>query len=260
MRGARAGGVVAFVLGRDARARLGDAFGAVRFCERPDDLPAAVAACDSAAAFVELRDRARALTVPVIPRLRAECPLVGVVAYSDLSATTGEDIVAAARAGANGLVLRGFDDRGLALRAAVTTACDDAIARYTMRVLSPLVPPPSRGVLEYCLVNARYAPGIADIARALGVHRKTLVNRLAAAGLPPPQELINWCRLLLAARALEHAGEPVEHVAMALNFPSAPALRNMLRRYTGLRINELRANGGFAHLVGMLRGMIDPGR
>ncbi len=88
-----------------------------------------------------------------------------------------------------------------------------------------------------------------DVANALGVHRKTLVDRLKAAQLPSPRAIIGWCRLLVAARVLDDPGRTVEQVALMLDFPSGTALRNMCKRYTGLRTGEVRQNGGVRCLM-----------
>jgi AraC-like DNA-binding protein len=49
---------------------------------------------------------------------------------------------------------------------------------------------------------------------------------------------------VLAARRLEDPGRTVEEVAFELEYPSGNALRNMLRRYTGLRPVDLRSPAG----------------
>ena len=36
----------------------------------------------------------------------------------------------------------------------------------------------------------------------------------------------------------------IDAIAMRLDFPSDTALRNMIKRYTGLRASEVRARGG----------------
>jgi methylphosphotriester-DNA--protein-cysteine methyltransferase len=50
--------------------------------------------------------------------------------------------------------------------------------------------------------------------------------------------------LMVCARLLEDPGRSVSQVAMLADFPSSTSLRNMLRRYTGLRPLEIRENGG----------------
>ena len=67
--------------------------------------------------------------------------------------------------------------------------------------------------------------------------------------LPPPSELWAWSRVLLAARYLEVACRSVEWVALTVGYPSANALRNALKRYTGLVPSELREDHGFARAM-----------
>jgi transcriptional regulator GlxA family with amidase domain len=70
--------------------------------------------------------------------------------------------------------------------------------------------------------------------------------------------MIQWCRLLIAARMLEDPGRAVEHVALLLDFPSGASLRNMLKRYTGLRPLEIRENGGMRCVLHILRQTLSP--
>ena len=53
----------------------------------------------------------------------------------------------------------------------------------------------------------------------------------------------------MAARLLEDPGRTIEQVALKLDFASGTALRNMFKRYTGLRTTEVRENGGVRCLL-----------
>jgi transcriptional regulator GlxA family with amidase domain len=99
---------------------------------------------------------------------------------------------------------------------------------------------------------------VADAAAALGVHRKTLVDRLATAQLPTPSAMIAWCRLTLAAQMLEDPARSVEQIALLLDFSSAASLRNMLKRYTGLSPREVRENGGLRCVLHAFRQTLVP--
>src|ERR1043165_7519503 len=110
--------------------------------------------------------------------------------------------------------------------------------------LEPSVPEHVFPMLRYCLEHGRRNLSVEDLAGALAVHRKTLVDWLKAAGLPSPSSIISWSRLLVAARMLDDPGRTVEQVALLLDFPSGTSLRNMMKRYTGLVTSEVRQNGG----------------
>jgi transcriptional regulator GlxA family with amidase domain len=70
------------------------------------------------------------------------------------------------------------------------------------------------------------------------------VNHLRAAAAPPPQELLAWCRLSVVAELLSTTPRTIESIALQLDFPSDTALRNMMKRYTGLRATDVRTRGG----------------
>jgi AraC-like DNA-binding protein len=248
--------VAALVMSREGLARLRDGLRAVAPL-RPvltcRDLVAAVHGGLVGGAVVELRDAEGTPVAPTVRRLREGFPLVPILAYVSLERTDGRDLLEIANAGVSALIVRGMDDVGVALRGALASAQDDATARRAMAELAPAIPEPARVVVEYCLAHARQGPTVADIARALGMHRKTLCSRLVRAGLPSPQGVIGWCRLIHAAHMMEDVSRPLEHIALQLNFSSAASLRNMLARYTGLRPCEVRQNGGFDCVLHALR-------
>jgi AraC-like DNA-binding protein len=246
--------IVALMLDRVARARITETVRSIArpvFCDRVADVLRAVEVAyvrgtRVGAVIIESHDEDGASTVPLVAALRERAPAVPVLAYFSLTAAPSADILAVARAGVSGLILRGHDDVGSALRSALATASDDCAARHILRELEPALPRLAHEVVEHCVQHGREPLTVADVAQALGVHRKTLVNRLTAAGLPPPRVVIAWSRLCLVAYALEEATIPIERVAMDFDFPSATALRNMCKRYTGLRPGQVRANGGLA--------------
>jgi AraC-like DNA-binding protein len=73
---------------------------------------------------------------------------------------------------------------------------------------------------------------------------------LTAAGLPSPEQLLSWRRLLHAARLLDD-GRSADSVARALEFSSGSAMRKSLKQVTGLRPAELAARGGLRLLAGL---------
>jgi AraC-like DNA-binding protein len=121
------------------------------------------------------------------------------------------------------------------------------------------LPPTCAGVTPVATVirSSSYLPrNFTAVANALGVHRKTLVNYCCAVHFPTPSALVSWCQLFLVGYYLGHGNATVAAIAQQLDFPSATALRNLLKRYTGDRPQDVRAAGGlvvvrnaFAHAV-----------
>lgn len=100
------------------------------------------------------------------------------------------------------------------------------------------------------LDRADIAHSVGQVARALSVNRKTLVNHCQAEGFAPPGSVVAWCLILLTTALLATPGITVERIAMQLNFPSGTALRNLLKRHTGLRPIDLRTPTALAEMCG----------
>lgn len=217
--------VVALVLGRDRQARIQGGLrgrASVAFVARCAEVTQRVAAARVVAAILALRDADGVLSAPTVAELRRRFPLTPVLVLCPFAPAAG----------------------------------DDCVARRVLADLEGVVPAPARPALEFCVTQARQRLTVDGVARALGMHRKTLRRRLKGAGLPGPLQLIGWCRLLVAARLIEEPGRPLEHVAHDLDFPSAAALRNLLARYTGLRSREVREHGGVGCVLAAFRRVI----
>jgi AraC-like DNA-binding protein len=239
--------VAALVWESAARARLQEALrnqAAVRFCDRQEEVVALVDNDLVSVLVLDVRDRDGATTLPTVRRVRSGYPSVPIVLYCGLGPDTSREVLEFARAGVNDLVIRGVDDLRIPLRAAITAAQDHCSAKSILEELEPFITPSALPILQYCLENARRSMTVEQVAAAFGVHRKTLVERLTAAGFPAPSAVISWWRLLLAPRPREEPARSIEQVALVLDFPSGTSMRNMVRRYTGLRPYEVRENGG----------------
>jgi hypothetical protein len=108
--------VVALITDRVLRARIADGLRArsrIVFCDRVDEVrPAALAACSSTAGLgaviLEPRDCDGVPTDALAAVLRACVPFAPVLAYCSPAAAASGDILAMARAGVSGLLLRGL--------------------------------------------------------------------------------------------------------------------------------------------------------
>jgi len=195
------------------------------------------------AVLVEPWDECGTPATDAVRVLRGEFRWLPIAIYCRLEPLEAREIIALGKAGADLVVLRGYDVLHRTLRELLARTRARRIAHAVLPAVEDTLPRSVVPVLAYCLDHADAALTVVTVARALSLSRKTLANRLAAAGLPAPSAIISWCRVLLAARLLEDRARSVEGIALALHFGSSAALRNMLRRYTGLRTSQIRAGG-----------------
>ncbi len=195
---------------------------------------------------IEPTDALGAPTERIIRSIRERFPRLSVLGHVMMKPGMSAQVLSFARAGVHELIVAGIDDTATVLRLALQRASRRCLAEEVYAEVSGSLPREAAQLVRYCLEHASEVPTIDDISRALGVHRRTLVNRMQQAMLPPPSELWAWSRVLLAARYLEVPGRSVEWVAHTVGYPSGNALRNALKRYTGLVPSELREDHGFA--------------
>ncbi len=198
---------------------------------------------------IEPRDAQGQSTDAFIRSIRERFPRLSVLGHVMMKPGMSSQVLSFARAGVHELIVAGIDDTAMVLRHALQRASQRCLAEEVYAEVSGSLPRAAATLVRYCLEHASEAPTVDEISRALGVHRRTLVNRMQQAMLPPPSELWAWSRVLLAARYLEVPGRSVEWVAHTVGYPSANALRNALKRYTGLVPSELREDHGFARAM-----------
>jgi AraC-like DNA-binding protein len=223
--------------------------GRVEFCCRVAELPEIVLRHRARVIITDLWDVTGTPTAPAVRRLHSHHSAIPILAYCAPGPRTSGELLAMVHAGISGIVFREVDDPGRVIRSALECAEDRRLAETVTGAIGPLVPTQGRTFIAYCIEHARTAPTVAEVASSIGVHRKTLVNWMLQAGLPTPRAVTAWSRILLATWLLGAAERSVESVALDLGFGSASELRNMLRRYTGMRPAELRGPGGFPRVL-----------
>ena len=246
--------IVALVLGRLERARLQDAVRGSAVVEAVDtvaDLEQLVARSIPrvVAVMAEPFDLHRTPTAPALARLRAEYPGVALVGYCQPGHKHSGEILALARAGVHELVFRGVDDSGIALKQALARASQTSASREVLNALRPVVSAKALVIVESCVQYAWPDLSSRGLAVALGMNVKTLVKHCRTNGLPAPGALLNWVRLMVVAYLLQAEGRALEQVAGALGLESASPLRNLIKRYTGLRALEVRGQGGLPVVI-----------
>ena len=180
--------------------------------------------------------------------LQRRFPKLALVAYVGANADRGHDLFDAGRVGVDVLVIADRDDSD----ASLATLFEQAEARTVVSAVRSALAdakPAARDALLTAVTRAHERLTAERLARVLAVPRRLLSARLQDAGFPPPQQLVTWGRLFVAAHMLEDRQRSVESVAYALHFASGSAFRNTCQRYLRGRPQEIRERGGGEYAV-----------
>jgi AraC-like DNA-binding protein len=163
----------------------------------------------------------------------------------------GHDLFDAGRAGVDGLIIADEDDAPRSLLALIERSESKSLAGLIRRSLDGIDPLVTDAVLlSVTRAHERLSP--VGLARLLAQPRRAVADRLAAEGFPPPQRLLTWGRLIVAAHMLEDAHRSADRVAATLDFPSGSGFRNTCQRYVQATPGEIRTRGGASYVVRML--------
>lgn len=207
-------------------------------------------ACEDEAvhlAVVDLFVDGRANFDPV-RQLKLRFARVTLVAYVTFTPGRARDLFDAGRAGFDGLLIVDQDDSTLQLKSVIEQAEARGVAgliRHRLGALQPLV----RDAVLVAVTRAHLRLTAHRLAEILSSSRRTLVAKLAQDRFPPPQKLISWGRLIVAAQMLEDRNRSADGIARVLDFPSGSAFRNSCQRYLRASPQEIRAKGGARFVV-----------
>lgn len=179
----------------------------------------------------------------VIRRLKLRAERLTLVAYVTVTPERSRDLFDAGRAGLDGLLIAGQDDTPAAFRAVL----ERAEARGVAQLLRPRVahyPLMVRDAIMVAVTRAHLRLTGQRLAEICGASKRALLSALDEAKCPPPQKLITWGRLIVAAQMLEDEQRTADGVARMLDFPSGSAFRNTCQRYLGATPQEIRSKGG----------------
>lgn len=207
------------------------------------------------AVILEARDASNRPSAGLARQVTRLFPTIPVIGYCSALAADSQDIIALSSAGVHELVFKKLDDHAALLRALLLSAEQACIADLVLHHLDAHLPMRVRSFVEYCLTNPEEAHSVNQVAYALGVNRKTLVNHCRTEGFPPPGTVVAWCLILLTVGLLSTPGVTVERISIQLNFSSSTALRNMLKRHTGMRPGELRTANALGELCARFLGI-----
>ncbi|HET7585147.1 MAG TPA: AraC family transcriptional regulator [Gemmatimonadaceae bacterium] len=226
-------------------------------CADWNDLARRCAASPVSLAVVEVRAQV-AGEAERLQQFRVRYPSIPVIVYLP-TRTTLEEAFAVGRAGADAVLPEGEDEVASEVLALVERTLADGVGEFVRRAAAD-VKPTARDAIQLAVSRAHERLSPARLASLLGVRRKTLARRLAAAGCPNPQRLITWGRLIMAGRLLEDEQRSADAVAAALDFPSGSAFRNTCQRYLNASPRQIRARGGARFVVGALLRQIHSAR
>jgi AraC-like DNA-binding protein len=189
-----------------------------------------------------------AMNLEPLRQLKRRFPRLTTVAYVTVSAARARDLFDAGRSGVDALIVADEDDDP----ATVCTVLEQAEARGVAGLVRAALDGAHPNVRDAVLVSVtraheRLTPH--RLAETVSVSRRVLARQLVDAGLPPPQKLLTWGRLVVAGGLLEDPDRSADSVALALHFPSGSAFRNACQRYLSATPSEIRARGGAAWVV-----------
>lgn len=207
----------------------------------------------AALVLTELRDASGGSTKPMIARLHQRLPDLPIIVLGGFRELTNKEILELGTLGATEILEYGTTGFGEELQSAISKSKEHGPATAMARTAQPLIPEDVRDFFAVCAqAGASRGPTDSTI-RAAGLAPRTARDRLRRAGLPPPQRIITWSRLLHALWRLELSGKPVKAIAAELGYGGEVALRNQLKRYTGRTMGEVRAAGGFRFLLALFK-------
>jgi AraC-like DNA-binding protein len=214
------------------------------------DWAALLRACDREPVRVAVLDlfATGAPNFEALRQLKQQLPRLAVVAYVTMSPERAHDLFDAGRAGIDGLVLAGEDDSPRSLLALIEKSESRSLTGLLRRSLEGVDPAVVDAVL-LAVTRAQESLSPTQLARLLALPRRDVALRLAMAGLPAPQRLLTWGRLIVAAHMLEDEHRSADRVAAALDFPSGSAFRNTCQRYLHATPGEIRARGGTSYVL-----------
>lgn len=228
-----------------------EAAGGVHHVVRPArgwaDLTALAGVSSCAVAFVDPY-REGAFAAAEIRRLRERAPALEIVACADFSARPPADAFSLALLGVRALV-DGAEGPAAWLRI-LHQHLNRGPLDELVESLAEVVPPGVHGWLGAALLDPSLPNTVPELARAARCSPRTLRRSLGAAGLPSPEQLLAWRRLLHAARLLGD-GRTADSVARALGFSSGSALRKSLKALTGLRPRDVAGPAGVRRVAAL---------
>src|SRR5258708_27307765 len=190
--------------------------------------------------------------IHLITELRRVFPAIPILGYCLSSAEHLDDLRRMAVAGVHQLLLDATADSRSVVRTAIEASRRQCAASQIFAQIQDVVPVKLHPLVQATLENPLRTTSVSDLARELGVDRKTLHNWCQAEQFLGPRDLLRWTRLLLAAARLNWSGRSLTSVAIELYYPTDNSLRIAIRRQFQVQPSAMK-RGGVDRAVNALR-------
>lgn len=237
--------VLAFGLTDDTLRIVGDAVGQenVKPYQALSHLEAHLLCLTDVCLVIHIPSEAQAVLCDEIVALRTRFQHVPMCAIFMPSISSCRTILRLGAAGVSQIVTGEPMIRAADLHSALSTSHGEGVAIRLWRHCQLSLPEPLIPVLKAALRIAHNPISADALGDATRMHERTLRKYCVQHALPSPQWIIGWARLLVAGFYLDERGRTLAQVAALLEFPSACALRNQLKRYSASASRSLRASG-----------------
>lgn len=187
--------------------------------------------------------------------LRSRYPNIPVIAYGVFRSEDAELIQAWHRLDLAAVAVEGVDDPvvgDLVTRQSISERRRAALAGAPrmLRLTEPL----QLKAWDLLVSGAGRAPRTATIARRLGLSREHLSRQFGAGGAPNLKRVADLLTVIAALHLLGNPGYSPGDVVRLLGFSSVSHLRLVVRRVTGIRVDEARGLGERELLARFIRG------
>lgn len=189
-------------------------------------------------------------------RLLDDFPSTVVFAALPVRGERLDDVCTLAAWGVAQIVDVGRDDTPEALQVRFRESHGRPLRALVERVLPAELPTRGRLLLDGAAATVAAGGNGREMARQLGLSRRTLLRWCERAALPPPRRLLAWMRILQAAQLLDDPGRTMLSVANACGYASDSGLRRVTQKFLGASPTELRRLGAFARASEVFLGAL----
>lgn len=221
-----------------------------RFCDSVEALEAIVLSGTVRAVLADVRDKSGAETLPVLQRLRNRLPALPLVMCfrpTPLALREVPDLMRTVPG--MGIILRGFEHIGLAVKKLLHGPRPPSAAETLLRRLVPLTPAALQPFFTVCAVKGSPRLRVNAAAELSRIPRRTLERRLTDAQLPGAAGCVGSFAALHAAWWLDVYGWPTKQVIEEMQFSHLSSLTRTLKRHFGCSVSQLQDYGGFNVLL-----------